>query len=121
MSKNQIQDYKDLLIWQRSMDLVEEIYRKSRNLPDAEKWGLISQMCRAAVSVPANIAEGYGRQSTGDYRHFLCIGRGSLLELETHVLLCRRLGYFESPEAKSLLDEIQEILKMMTVLISKVQ
>jgi four helix bundle protein len=92
-----VANYQDLLVWQRSMDIAEQIYRITERLPDKERWGLISQMRRAAVSVPANIAEGYGRQSTGDYRHFLSIGRGSLSELETHMLLCqlprRKRGY----------------------------
>ncbi len=111
----------DLLVWRRSMDLVEKIYRVARSLPESEYWGLRSQMCRACVSVPTNIAEGYGRQTTGDYRHFLAIGRGSLLELETQVLLCQRLGYLEREEVESLLDEIQQISKMLTSLIAKMR
>jgi four helix bundle protein len=117
---NKIQSHKDLLVWQRSMDLVENVYRVARDLPDTERWGLISQMCRAAVSVPANIAEGYGRQATGDYRRFLLIARGSLLELETHVLLCQRLSYMGASEVGSVLAKIEEILKMLTALISKI-
>jgi four helix bundle protein len=116
----EVSNYKDLLVWQRSMDLVERIYRITEKLPDRERWGLISQMCRAAVSVPANIAEGYGRQSTGKYRHFLSIVRGSLSELETHMLLCQRLGYIEAKEVASLLSEAEEILKMLSTLISKI-
>ena len=116
-----VTNYRDLLVWQRSMDLVERIYRIAQKLPDTERWGLTSQMCRAAVSVPANIAEGYGRQSTGEYRHFLSIGRGSLSELETHLLLCQRLGYLEAKEVASLLSEVEEILKMLSTLISKIQ
>ena len=116
-----VTNYRDLLVWQRSMDLVERVYRIAQKLPDTERWGLTSQMCRAAVSVPANIAEGYGRQSTGEYRHFLSIGRGSLSELETHLLLCQRLGYLETKEVASLLSEVEEILKMMSTLISKIQ
>jgi len=115
-----ITGYKDLLVWQKGMDLVEEIYRDTRQLPDSERWGLVSQMCRAAVSVPANIAEGYGRQATGDYRRFLLIARGSLLELETHVLLCQRLSYMGATEVGSVLAKIEEILKMLTALISKI-
>ncbi len=102
------------------MDLVERIYRITEKLPDRERWGLISQMCRAAVSVPANIAEGYGRQATGEYRHFLSIARGSLSELETHMLLCQRLGYIEAKEVAPLLSEVEEILKMLSTLISKI-
>ena len=111
--------YKDLLVWQRSMDLVETIYRTTTKFPPVEQWGLISQMRRAAVSVPSNIAEGYGRQATGEYRHHLSMGRGSLLELETQVLLCRRLKYLEAADADALLAEIEEISKMLASLISK--
>jgi len=102
------------------MDLVERIYRIAKKLPDSERWGITSQMCRAAVSVPANIAEGYGRQATGEYRHFLSIGRGSLSELETHMLLCQRLGYVKAEEVTSVLSEVEEILKMLSTLISKI-
>jgi four helix bundle protein len=103
------------------MDLVEKIYQLVQKLPDSERWGLISQMSRAAVSVPSNIAEGYGRQATGEYRHLLSISRGSLLELETQVFLCQRLGYLGSEEVEAVLEEIQQIGKMLTSLISKMQ
>jgi four helix bundle protein len=93
-----VANYRDLLVWQRSMDLVEKIYRTTEGLPERERWGLISQMCRAAVSVPANIAEGYGRQSTGDYRHFLSIARGSLSELEPFCFYVR--GFVTSTQKK---------------------
>ena len=114
-----VSSYKDLLVWQRSMDLVERIYQITSKFPSNEQWGLTSQMRRAAVSVPSNIAEGYGRQATGEYRHHLSMGRGSLLELETQVLLCRKLKYLEAADADSLLTEIEEISKMLASLISK--
>lgn len=114
-----VSSYKDLLVWQRSMDLVETVYGTTAKFPPAEQWGLISQMRRAAVSVPSNIAEGYGRQATGEYRHHLSMGRGSLLELETQVLLCRRLKYLEAADADAVLTEIEEISKMLASLISK--
>lgn len=118
MSK--VTSYKDLLIWQRSMDLVEAIYKVTGKLPGVEQWGLISQMRRAAISVPSNIAEGYGRQATGEYRHHLSYSRASLLELETQVLISQRLGYLRLNETDSLLDEIQQISKMLASLISKI-
>jgi four helix bundle protein len=74
--RNKILSYKDLLVWQKSMEIVAQVYRITRELPAAEQWGLVSQMRRAAVSVPSNIAEGYGRQATGEYRHHLLISRG---------------------------------------------
>jgi four helix bundle protein len=121
VSKNNqpIASYKDLLVWQRSMDLVETVYRLTKNFPPAEQWGLISQMRRAAISVPSNIAEGYGRQATGEYRHHVSIGRGSLLELETQVLLATRLKYLQAFDAESVLKEIDEISRMLATLVSK--
>jgi four helix bundle protein len=114
-----ISSYKDLLVWQRSMDFVETVYRVTTKLPMNEQFGLIAQMRRAAVSVPSHIAEGYGRQATGEYRHHLLFSRGSLLELETQLLLCVRLGYVSSDDSDPLLKEITEIGRMLSSLISK--
>ncbi|HEX2225965.1 MAG TPA: four helix bundle protein [Candidatus Binatia bacterium] len=114
-----ISSYKDLIVWQRGMDLVETIYLATVKLPSSEQFGLVAQMRRAAVSVPSNIAEGYGRQATGEYRHHLSIARGSLLELETQVLLCKRLRYFQPEESDSLGKEIEEISRMLATLVSK--
>jgi four helix bundle protein len=116
-----ISNYKDLLVWQRSMNLVETVYKICLKLPDAEKWGLISQMQRSAVSVPSNIAEGFGRQATGEYRHHLSISRGSLLELETQLLLSQRLGYICQADIEELLSEITELSSMLASLISKLR
>lgn len=116
-----IKSYKDLQIWQRSMDLVEKIYRVTGKLPNSEQWGLISQMRRAVVSVPSNIAEGYGRQATGEYRHHLSIGRASLLELETQVILCQRLSFLDEKEVNALINEIEEISRMIASLIAKIR
>lgn len=101
--------------------MVEIVYLLSKKLPASERWGLISQMRKAAVSVPSNIAEGYGRQATGEYRHHLSIGRASLLELETQVLLSQRLGYLQQGEVDAILDNTQEISKMLASLISKIR
>ena len=116
-----IRSYKDLMVWQRSMDLVESIYRITEKLPAKEQWGLLSQMRRAAVSVPSNIAEGYGRQSSGNYIQFLSISRGSLLELETQLELCVRLKYLTRIDSEKILNETMEINKMLTSLISKIK
>ena len=99
------------------MDLVETVYQITAKLPASEQWGLISQTRRAAVSVPSNIAEGYGRQATGEYRHHLSIGRA--LELETQMLLCHRLKYVTEADSKPILEEIDAISKMLASLISK--
>jgi four helix bundle protein len=103
------------------MNLVEAVYRLSFKFPATEQWGLISQMRRAAVSVPSNIAEGYGRQATGEYHHHLSTGRGSLLELETQVLLSLRLGYVGESHAQIMLRDIEEISKMLGSLINKLR
>jgi four helix bundle protein len=114
-----VTSYKDLLVWQRSMDLVETVYRLTAIFPSAEQWGLVSQMRRATISVPSNIAEGYGRQATGEYRHHLSIARGSLLEMETQVLLSKRLGYVQAADSDTVLKEIEEISRMLATLVSK--
>jgi len=115
-----INSYKDLLVWQKGMDLVEYSYNLSKKLPTTEQFGLISQLKRAAVSVPSNIAEGYGRQSTGSYKQFLSIARGSLLEVETQILLCIRLKYIDSDETEIILKEVDSLNKMLSSLISKI-
>ena len=101
------------------MDLVEVVYRLTASFPSAEQWGLVSQMRGAAISVPSNIAEGYGRQATGEYRHHLSIARGSLLELETQTLLSQRLKYLQPEDAHSVLKEIDEISRMLATLVAK--
>lgn len=82
-----IKSYRDLLVWQKAMDLVAESYGLSAKPPKTETYGLASQIQRAAVSIPANIAEGHGREHLGDYLHHLSVANGSLMELETHLLL----------------------------------
>jgi len=114
-----IAGYQALLVWQRSMDLVEKVYHLTGGFPPSEQWGLVSQMRRAAISVPSNIAEGYGRQATGEYRHHVSISRGSLLELETQVLLARRLNFLQPADADPVLKEIDEISRMLATLVSK--
>jgi four helix bundle protein len=114
-----IASHKDLLVWQRSMDLVETVYRITGSFPSAEQFGLVSQMRRASISVPSNLAEGYGRQATGEYRHHVSIARGSLLELETQLLLAKRLNYVRSADAEIVLKEVDEISRMLATLVSK--
>lgn len=119
MDMLKVKSYKDLIIWQRSMDLVEIIYRITEDFPSNESFGILSQMRRAAISIPSNIAEGYGRQSTGSYSQFLSIARGSLFELETQIEICIRLKYLQKIESEKLLAELVEISKMISSLISK--
>jgi four helix bundle protein len=119
--KKKIESHRDLLVWQKGMDLVEVIYRITQKLPSHEQFGLVSQLRKAAVSIPSNIAEGYGRHSSGSYRQFLSISRGSLLELETQIELCVRLGYLSQSDTSSILADITELSKMLTSLIAKIR
>lgn len=112
-----LQSYRELVVWQKSMTLAESIYRFSSQLPKEEIYGLRSQLTRAAVSIPANIAEGQARQSTGEFLHFLGIARGSLAELETLLMLCGRLNYFPSETVESVLKDCEEIGKLLTGLV----
>lgn len=91
-----VRNYKELLVWQRAMDLVELIYTITRSWPKEEQYGLTSQIRRAVVSVPSNIAEGQGRFSTREFLHHISIANGSLLEVETQVLVAQRLGYLQT-------------------------
>ena len=92
-----IRTHRDLHAWQRAMELAERVYGVTADFPGEGKFGLVAQMRRAAVSVAANIAEGYGRGRKGEFRRFLEIGRGSLFELQTHAELARRLGRLKGP------------------------
>ena len=108
-----VRNHRDLLVWQRAMELVVECYQLTRSFPKSETYGLSSQLQRAAVSVPANIAEGHGRRSTKSYLQFLSIATGSLSELDTHVELAHRLGYVSEEylhSTKQLLDEVGRML-----------
>ena len=103
-------NYNNLQIWQEAMDLVEEIYKLTASFPIEEKFGMVSQMTRAAVSIPSNIAEGAGRNSDKDFAHFISIAIGSLYELNTQIVLSERLGYInqsQSQELQKKLDNLQ--------------
>ena len=112
-----IQSYRDLRVWQRGMGITEMIYRLTRDYPRDELFGLTSQTRRAAVSVPANIAEGYGRGTRQAYASFLRIARGSLKELETHLLIAERIGIVAGDETAPVLSEADEVGRMLGQLI----
>lgn len=114
-----LKTYKELKVWQKAMDLTVEIYRLVSLLPKSETYALSDQMRRAAVSIPSNIAEGYGRNSTKEFIQFLAIARGSQLELETQVQICQRLEYFSDDEIDLVLHLCTEINKMLNALIKK--
>ena len=113
--------YKDLVVWQKAMDLVVEVYRLTKNLPKDELYGLTNQLRRAAVSIPSNIAEGNGRASTGDYVRFLIIARGSVAEVETQLLLCVRLDYLKQEEITFALGFCDETGRLLTTIIKKLR
>ena len=109
-----LQTYRDLIAWQKSIDLVAEIYRCTDKFPKQEIYGLTSQVRRAAVSIPSNIAEGQGRQHTKEFLNFLGTARGSLMELETHLILSQRVGLLKAPDAEALLNLADEISRMLS-------
>jgi four helix bundle protein len=115
------ESYRDLKTWQAGIALAEEVYRISRAWPKDGLYGLTSQARRSAVSVPANIAEGYGRQSRGSYSHFLKTARGSLKELETHLLIAERVQVAKPGTCRTALDIADEIGRMLNAQIRKLE
>ena len=116
-----INSFKDLIVWQKSMSLVTEIYRISKQFPKEEINGLSSQIRRSAISIPSNIAEGYGRNSRNDYIRFLQISTGSIYELETQLEISFNLKYLNQDLFKNILDIVQEIERMLCSLIHNLQ
>ena len=116
-----LQSYRDLLVWQKGIDLVVIAYKATSGFPKSETYGLISQIRRAATSIPANIAEGYGRGSRKEYLQFLQIAQGSLKELETHVIVSEKLFYLTSSQTKRVLTETDELGRMLGSLIRKLR
>lgn len=113
--------YRDLVVWQMSMDVAENIYQLTRSFPKEEMFGLVSQMRRAAVSIPSNIAEGEGRKSRNEFHHFLGIALGSKSELETQMELCERIGYLQPSETEGLKDSLARVGRMLSMLRTKLQ
>ena len=108
-----LRSYRDLEVWKKSIDLVEPIYLVSRAFPSEEKFGLVSQIRRATVSIPSNIAEGAARSGTGEYLNFLSMASGSLAEVETQLIIAQRLGMISQHEAEDLMDRTEEISRML--------
>ncbi len=106
--------YSELVVWQKAMYLVTEIYKTTASFPSEERFGLSSQARRAAVSIPSNIAEGHGRKATGAYLNHLSIAYGSLMELETQTQIAVRLNFIQEDKAAILLKQMDEIGKMLT-------
>jgi four helix bundle protein len=110
-------NYTELLVWQKAIDLVMAVYAATSGFPKDEVFGLRMQMRRAAVSIPCNIAEGQGRETNRDYRYFLVQARGSLLELETQIVICERLKCVDAPAAAGLKDHTANIGRMLNGLL----
>lgn len=108
--------YRDLIVWRKGMDLVKLIYQITRRLPAEERFGLISQVRRAAVSVPSNIAEGQARHTSGEFIQFISHAEGSLAELDTQLTLTVELEYCSSEEALKAFELIQELKRMLNAL-----
>lgn len=113
-----VQSYRDLLVWKKAMALVLDVYCCTQTFPKIETYGLTSQLRRAAVSVPSNIAEGQARRSTGEFKQFLGNARGSLTEVETQILIARDLGYLEPHQGEVLLGAAAEIGRMLNGLLA---
>lgn len=110
----QVRGFKELIAWKKGMDLVEEVYRVSRNFPADERFGLTAQIRKAVVSIPSNVAEGYGRSTKADYIHFIDIAKGSANEVQTQLLIAQRLSFLreqDSQRASAMADEVQRVLR----------
>lgn len=113
-----MRDFRKLEIWKNGIEIVKQIYKLSDKLPLAEKFGLKSQITRAAVSIPSNIAEGCSRNSELEFKRYLEIAMGSLFEVETQLIICRELNFVSEDEIKNVLDLLKKLAKMINSLIS---
>ncbi len=116
-----IKTYRDLIVWQKAMQLVVDVYRACDNLPANERFGLDSQIKRAAVSIPSNIAEGYGRHSTADYIRFLHVASGSLNELQTQLEIALRVGYLDTGSHMRFDAASREVERLLSALIRSLE
>ncbi len=119
MSTVEIRDYRDLLIWQKGIAIVKEVYLLTQRFPQAEIYGLSNQLRRAAVSIPSNIAEGQSRQHTAEFRQFLHLALGSLAELDTQFIIAHELSYISQENLTNVGSQIIELRKMIYSLIKK--
>jgi len=116
-----MKSYRDLIVWQKSMRLVTQIYLITKGLPKSELYGLTSQIRRSSISLPSNIAEGYGRNSTNDYIRFLQIACGSLYEVQTQLEICYNLEYISKKIFNGIYEQSREIERMLNSLIRKIK
>lgn len=110
------QDFRNLVVWQKAITFVTEVYLATQSFPNEEKFGLTSQLRRAAVSIPSNIAEGRGRMTRGEFRQFLGHAKGSLCEVETQLVIAQDLGYLKDPQ--QLLEKLHEIARLLNGLLN---
>ena len=113
--------FRELIVWQKSMDLVTEIYGETKSFPDEEKFGLTNQIRRASVSIPSNVAEGFGRKLDGDFARFVSIAIGSNYEVQTQLEIARNVGFLEDNHFIRLIEKLTEIDKMLKGLKSKLK
>lgn len=116
-----LRNYRDLLVWQKSYQLCIDVYRITKDFPNEERFGLTSQIRRAVVSIPSNIAEGYGRKTTSEYIQALYVAYGSNCELETQIMLSGDLGYIKNENKKKLQESIGEVERMLKALIRSLE
>jgi four helix bundle protein len=119
MEKSPVKSYQDLMVWQKAIALADLVYAETKKFPKEELYGLTNQIRRAVVSIPANIAEGWGRDSTKNYVQFLKISRGSLYELETMMVISFNQNYLDKQALTSCKNEINELGRMLNTLIKK--
>ena len=115
------ESYRELIVWQKAILLVTEIYQATRQFPRDELYGLTSQLRRAAVSVPSNIAEGQARFSRKEFHHFLSQARGSLVEIETQLIIAQNLGYLPTQQSEPLLAQTAELGRILNGLIASIK
>lgn len=115
-----VKDYKDLKVWQKGMEIADKVYTITTRFPKSELYGLASQMRRASVSIPSNIAEGFVRQHSGEYRQFLHISLGSCAELDTQSIIANRRDYLTKEELEGLAEDINHESRMLVSLINKI-
>jgi four helix bundle protein len=116
-----VKSFHDLVAWQKAMELVTEIYTISQKFPKEEILGLTSQIRRAAVSIPSNIAEGRGKSSTGEFQQFLYHAKSSLAEVETQLIIAKNLGYVESPELSHIMELVGRVGRLLYGLLSAIK
>jgi four helix bundle protein len=121
MTNRPVRSYRELVVWQKAVDLVTEVYSMTKDFPRDEVYGLTSQLRRSAVSIPSNVAEGQGRATKGEFIQFLCHARGSLFELETQLLIAGKLGYITPDVEGSVTSKATEVARILNGLLTSLE